>query len=275
MEYLIKDLSKLTGLSPARIRKWQERFQILEPHCATNGYWYYSNKDLFILKNINMLLLQGQSLTKIMEQKRTGLIELPANNFSFSPDKRNFIQAISENNFCNLQTQLRKDKTETFEAWVKRLSYSLILVGEAWEKGVISIADEHSFSSWFIGFFRDFINKYETYRKSSCLVVSFPGDEHTLGALLHYGLLIIHGKATRFCGMLPEQELFRELSSGGYSEVSISVTIPREMKVIQNLITKITKRFKSIKISVGGSGMQINKKAKINNNNKLKLSQEI
>lgn len=256
MDYLIKDLAGLTGLSPARIRKWQERYGILEPKNAPNGYWYYSNDDLFVLKNVNQLLSDGVPLIRIMSRGRKELLGLPSQNNLFNPKELDLIRAISENKFVSIREELSKKKSESFEAWVKRLSDVTKMIGDAWCEGVLSIGDEHAFSFWLPGFFREFIRKFEKSVEPEILVVSFPGDDHSLGALLHYGLILSRGASARFCGMLPESELFRELSTGKYSEIHISIVVPKQKSEIAGLSKRIRKRFSSIRICFGGVGYE-------------------
>ncbi len=66
MKFLIKDLSRMTSFSPARIRKWQERYRIFDPTQGSNGYWYYSNEDYLVLRSIQQRLAMGQKLNSVM-----------------------------------------------------------------------------------------------------------------------------------------------------------------------------------------------------------------
>lgn len=255
MEYLIKDLSQMTGFSPARIRKWQERFNFLNPRLAGNGYWYYSNEDFHVLNTIKTLLNQGASLKKIVQMDREELLQQTFNS-DISKIEKSFFKAISGSNFNYLKKFLKKKSNEDFQTWIHRLSDSLVLVGRGWEENHLSVADEHTFSNWFTLFLTDSLTQHISSSTPEYLVVSFPGDEHTLGAMLFYTKLVYENKSTRFCGMLPEKELIRELTSGKYKTMYVSITMPKEKKLILSFENRIKKRFPNLKIRFGGFGYE-------------------
>lgn len=253
MEYLIKDLSAMTGLSPARIRKWQERHRILEPRSAANGYWYYSNDDFFVLRNIARRLKDGETLRKILEAGRASLLAPdPVGTEDFTQREWAFIQAVGKGDNSALESHLWRAPEEAFDAWQSRLSRAMVIVGAAWERGYVSVADEHAFSAWFSGFYLNGIGRQNGSGRPEWLVVSFPGDEHTLGALLRFGEIVHEGGAARFCGMLPEKELVGELYSQDYKKLSISVVMPRPRADLDNLYARIKARFPALEIEFGG-----------------------
>lgn len=86
MSYLIKDLSRLSRLSPARIRKWQERYGIFTPVRGENGYWYYTEQDKALLLGMKERLDRGEKLKDIIALGRDGLLEPAARAESDSVD---------------------------------------------------------------------------------------------------------------------------------------------------------------------------------------------
>ena len=257
MKYLIKDLSKMTGLTPARIRKWQERYKILKPETLDNGYHYYDNNDLFVLKRIANELEKNIPLSKILALGRDKLLE-PVSQEGFSADELKKIQIIASGKYRTLEVELnRLHKEQSFSSWVKSSLHPLIvLTGKGWERGYISVADEHAFSRWFYSYFSEHIKKFKDKESKSFdwLVVVYPEDEHEIGALLHYGELLSKGVSARFCGRLPEDELIKELYSGNYRFLTISAVVPRKVSEFESLKKRIQDRFENIKIVFGGYG---------------------
>ena len=86
MSYLIKDLSRLSKLSPARIRKWQERYTIFEPVRGENGYWYYTEQDKDVLLGMKTRLERGEKLKDIIALGRDGLLESTTEGEAENPD---------------------------------------------------------------------------------------------------------------------------------------------------------------------------------------------
>ena len=49
-QYTVKQVAEMTGVSRNQIRLWEQRFNLIEPHRAENGYRLYSEDDLNIIK---------------------------------------------------------------------------------------------------------------------------------------------------------------------------------------------------------------------------------
>lgn len=60
--FTIQQVSDMTGLSKQVIRKWEERYGIIEPKRMKNGYRIYSQQDVKTLLKIKLLSEQGHSL---------------------------------------------------------------------------------------------------------------------------------------------------------------------------------------------------------------------
>lgn len=253
VKFLIKDLSRLTGLSPARIRKWQERFRLLSPVQGENGYHYYDNDDLRILLNVRKRLTEGQKLKSIVMLPKNELLLSPV---LFENEEWALLNAIARNEFRTLE--LRFDhvlESSSIPGWIRKaLHPAILLTGEAWSKGILSVADEHAFSHWLRGYILSRIEPYQTDQTPVWLVVSFPGDGHELGALLHYSLLLYHKVPARFCGMLPEEQLIKELQKQHYRSVSISIVLPRKEEEIKRLRNRIVEETSVTRIHFGGYG---------------------
>lgn len=253
MRFLIKDLSRLTGLSPARIRKWQERFQILSPVQGRNGYHYYGNHDLRILLNLKERLAAGQKLKSIISLSRE---ELLSSQVLFRDEEWALLNAISRNEFRTLEENFNDAlKTYPLPQWIRKSIHpAVILTGEAWSKGILSVADVHAFSHWLSGYILSRVEGLQSNQTPLWLVTSFPGDQHELGALLHYARLLYYRVPVRFCGMLPEKYLIKELQKEQYRSVSISVVIPRKREEIERLRSRIKEETGVRHVHFGGYG---------------------
>ncbi len=241
MKYLIKDLSKYTGLSPARIRKWQERYHILQPEQKENGYYYYSNDDLKVLIFFKRQLENGKSLKELSTIKREEILSKDLYINDFNKKELKIINAISKLEYDLIKKNLDKIYFESLLKWVKEIEKLLILTGKAWEKNFITVADEHSFSNWLRNYISSKVLKYFIYDKPIWLVCVFPGDQHELGALLHFVKLLYYKVPAKFVGMLPEHYLLQEIKLNSYKYISISVVLPQSIKKLQNLKNKIEK----------------------------------
>lgn len=60
--YNIQQVADITGLSKQAIRKWEERYKVVQPKRLENGYRIYSDKDINTLLTVKSLAEQGHSI---------------------------------------------------------------------------------------------------------------------------------------------------------------------------------------------------------------------
>ncbi len=60
--FSIQQVADVTGLSKQVIRKWEERYGVVQPQRLDNGYRIYSQQDVKMLLKVKLLSEQGHSL---------------------------------------------------------------------------------------------------------------------------------------------------------------------------------------------------------------------
>lgn len=258
MEYLIKDLSRLTGVKSGTIRKWQERYNLFSPKRAQNGYWYYSDEDYTILSNVVKFLRNGDKISNVTSMDKE-LLKTYNNTSKFSEKEYQTIKYISQSNYSVIENMLEDELINSgnqkfYEDIVRKL---LVLVGEAWEYGYISVSEEHEFSRWLHGYLMNKVPEKVMNKDPEYLVVVFPGDLHELGALLHYLLLLEKGINAKFVGTLPVDHVLIELKKTSYKTVSFSLTLPQTQKKINSVKKTILRRTNVQDVLFGGRGYSI------------------
>ena len=255
MQYLIKDLSRLTGISGARIRKWQERFGIFSPQQGDNGYWYYDSDDYLLLRSIGKRLSEGEKLSHIIQLGSTKLLQSPDED-KFNAENWELIKIIQKNSLHTLrrtfEAQFQKSGMKSFLK--DYLRQKIIMVGEAWSLGHLSVAEEHSFTRFIFSFLSEKIADLQTDDTPRWLVATFPDDPHELGAFMHYCLLLHKKIPAKYCGSLPEKYLIKEIASPNYQVVSLSLVVPQEPQKILELKQTIMKHLHVRKVIFGGYG---------------------
>ncbi|SDN46992.1 MerR HTH family regulatory protein [Psychrobacillus sp. OK028] len=103
--YTIKQVSDVTGLSKQVIRKWEERYELVQPERLENGYRVYSEKDVNALLSVKILSEKGYSIKQAIE-----MMEKEPDNvgaiFIAEPPKLNkfndyVIQLLEKGTYCN------------------------------------------------------------------------------------------------------------------------------------------------------------------------------
>ncbi len=65
--YFIQQVSDMTGLSKQVIRKWEERYKLVQPKRLENGYRIYSQVDINSLLSVKTLSGQGHAVKRAVE----------------------------------------------------------------------------------------------------------------------------------------------------------------------------------------------------------------
>ncbi|WP_277584875.1 MerR family transcriptional regulator [Psychrobacillus antarcticus] len=103
--FTIQQVSDVTGLSKQVIRKWEERYEIVQPERLENGYRVYREKDVNALLKVKTLSEKGFSIKQAVEMIK----KEPENVESFfiadQPEFRNFndyvIQLLEKGSHCD------------------------------------------------------------------------------------------------------------------------------------------------------------------------------
>lgn len=255
MRLTAKKLSELTQVPAANIRKWRERYGVLEPERGDNGYLYYTSEDYRVLLSIGRQLNAGIKLAHIMKQGRQALLE-KAPSAGYSAEELYFLEQVIENNFNQLSREFEAIlRLHSVDYLIRKKVWPMtVLIGHAWESGFITVATEHAYSRWMMGFLSQLALRHQRKQSIERLFVSFPEDEHELGAMMHYLLMTVQGQGGKFSGALPLDRLFEELSQGDYEELHVSATIPRTRAEIDRLVSQIHRKFPGTKVKIGGCG---------------------
>ncbi len=257
MRLTAKKLSELTNVPAANIRKWRERYSILDPQRGENGYLYYTSEDYRVVLSINRLLAEGKKLAAIMQLGREKLLEM-APKANHSNDEMRFLEKVIEGDFAvlthELDAYLQMHSAESLVQ--RRVLPQTVLVGRAWESGFITVATEHAFSRWMMGYLSQLALRFTRKKGGDRLFIAFPDDQHELGAMMHYVLMSSEGLGGKFCGALPFDRLVEELGHGDYEELHVSATIPRSRDEIEKFVSSVHKKFPHIKVKIGGSGVK-------------------
>lgn len=255
MDYLVKDLTRMTGVPAHTIRKWQERYRILRPRQTRNGYWHYSNEDYFVLKSIQQRLSESQRLKEIMALGRDTLLKDKVSEFS--PEQLKFLDCLRTGDFAAIEEVFERRRARSTSSWINRVVRPfVVLVGKAWESQYISVAEEHAFSRWITAYLTRKVNVPQESKRSGWIVTMFPEDPHELSALMYYAILTSRGVAAQFYGHLPREELFREIRSGEFQGVTVSVVLKQPRAKLESLRSELQKIAPGIQVRFGGFALR-------------------
>ncbi|MEO8326605.1 MAG: MerR family transcriptional regulator, partial [Nitrospirota bacterium] len=154
--YRIKSVASTTGLSTHVIRKWEERYHLVHPQRAPNGYRLFTEDDIQFLLYLKSQLDHGESIGQLAQageqELRQSMNHVPLNLSEIAPifwnDTQEMIRLARHQDIPAITTKLEK--------WIHQLGLEkaldsiifpiLRLIGDLWHQGGMSLRGEQSVS---------------------------------------------------------------------------------------------------------------------------------
>ncbi|NJN45902.1 MAG: MerR family transcriptional regulator [Candidatus Competibacteraceae bacterium] len=188
----IRTVSHLTGVNPVTLRAWERRYGLIKPIRTPKGHRLYGLTDVDLINQIVNLLNNGMSISQVgqvlrQEQQPT---EVTKHNQEYDPwtgYRQRLVQAVSRFD----ERVLNQVYTEALSLYpIDTVTHQLIVpllreLGERWEQGRGSVAEEHFFSV----FMRNKLGaRFHHYSRDAhgpkLLAACLPGEQHEVGILL-------------------------------------------------------------------------------------------
>ena len=188
----IGELSKRTGVSPELLRAWERRYGVLVPERSEGGFRLYSRSDEERVRRMKRHLAEGLSASAA-----AGLALDPMDE----PDVVDAPESPLEDLAAELAAALDRYDESAAQAAFDRLfsSYTtehvlrqvvlpyLRNLGDRWQEGLVSIAQEHFASNLIKGRLDSLSRGWESGGGRLALLACLPGERHELG-LLCFGI---------------------------------------------------------------------------------------
>jgi DNA-binding transcriptional MerR regulator len=213
--YNLKAVCQQTGLSPATLRAWERRYGLVIPKRSEGGHRLYTRHDVELLKWLVDRQKEGLSIRQAVEMwKQSGLTEQ-----SLSTQSTHTISSTTESIFDNLRDQWIEaclafdDETanqvlqQAFAIappeiiCMRVLQKGLMLLGEDWYEGSVTVQQEHFASAIAIRRLNALIIACAApTHPGSIMVACPPGEEHDFILLLVTFLLRRRGWSVQYLG---------------------------------------------------------------------------
>ncbi|MFS0576060.1 MerR family transcriptional regulator [Sporosarcina sp. 179-K 3D1 HS] len=222
--YYIQQVADMTGLSKQVIRKWEERYGLIQPDRLANGYRIYSEKDINILLRVKALSEQGYSIKQAVELLEGQHVEVNENPLMetadpLHPDGLNkyVFQLLERGAHCDemelgllLQQAYHEVGLSTFLSSV--VIPFLKEVGDRWGKKEWTEYQE-SVSSLIVRDFLVQIRRNYQYREGAPLVVGacLPYERHEIPVQIILLQMMLRGWRTMLIGASPAPNAIESL----------------------------------------------------------------
>lgn len=269
MAYRIKTVSHLTGIPKNTVLAWERRYNVVNPSREPNGYRIYSEADVAKLRALKQLVDEGHAISRAVRLVETQL-QKPAGGGPPVEGDDNSYGDIVERLFDALMRFDRFAASSivdrllhvSFRDMLREVYYPILhRVGEQWETGEISVAQEH-FASAFI---RDQMTSM--LLRLNCgpvggrrvLCACFPGERHELGMFgTSIELALIGWRVTYLGADLPLEELAEVARERPPDAICVSIIHEREPDEVIPALRKLRQDVDdTVHIVVGGPGVAV------------------
>jgi DNA-binding transcriptional MerR regulator/methylmalonyl-CoA mutase cobalamin-binding subunit len=198
--YPIRAVSKLTGLSVDTLRAWERRYNAISPGRLGRGRVYEAD-DVERLRLLREAIERGYAIgqiarlsdKEIKELVKRSTVSPPATSARASSalevgqvDLSAVLSAIDRFNYAGAERELNRLATLVAP---RDLVYSVVIplmreVGDQWQKGRLTIAQEHMVSSILRNLLGAIVRLYSRPRAPKTILLATPsGEQHEFGIL--------------------------------------------------------------------------------------------
>jgi len=262
MAYRIKTVADLIGVPRATLLAWERRYSVVTPARHANGYRAYTEADVTVLREVKLLVDGGLKVSEAVAQVRdrgpTSQAAPPTR--ALDGVRAELFAALLAFDRDRAVGCLRSVEMVGFADQLHGLYGPLLReLGDAWEAGRATIAQEH-FAS---GFIRERIVAMLVAvnagpaRGGRVLCSGFDDDTHELPVLLVACHLALSGFRVLSIGVsVPVEALAAAVDESRVRLVCVSVTLPRSVAEVTDFARTLLSRLPSdCVVAFGGPGV--------------------
>ena len=249
----IGELARRTGVATELLRAWERRYGLLAPDRTEGGYRLYSDEDVQRVRRMRELLATGLSAA---EAARLAASEPPAPPevapAAASAELRRALEQLDDANAHAAFDRLLADYSTgaVLAGVVLPLLHEL---GAGWERGEISVAQEHFASNLLRGRLLGLARGWDRGSGPRAVLACPPGERHDLGLVI-FGLSLRElGWRITFLGAdTPPDTIVETVQRIGPEALVLAVTDAARLADVAQIAGRL--RSGATAVWVGGAG---------------------
>jgi DNA-binding transcriptional MerR regulator len=254
----IGELSRRAGVSPELLRAWERRYGLLRPTRSAGGLRLYSELDLGRVRTMQRHLADGVAAA---EAAALALREPAAAAAVATADAKEELAAA-------LASFDESGAHAVLDSLLARMSLDGVLrdvvvpylhdVGEGWERGDVSIAQEHFASNVLRGRLLGLARDWSRGLGPAALLACAPGEQHDLG-LIAFGLALrARGWRVLFLGAdTPLETVADAARSARPAFVVISSVDARSFRRARDVLAELARDYRLCLAGAGATAGQL------------------
>jgi DNA-binding transcriptional MerR regulator len=241
----IGELSRRVGVSDHVLRAWESRYGLLRPVRSAGGFRLYSEADALRIRRMQAHLARGLSAAEAARAvlgEDVGGDRAPSTTSELYGALRQALDAFDEPAAQAVLDRLLSDYSLTTTLREIVLRY-LAELGERWEQGTASIAQEHFASNVLHGRLAGLARGWGTGHGPLAILACPPGELHDL-ALMIFGITLNRtGWRINFLGTsTPVEELARTVEANHPDLVVLAASRPQTLDPLTVQLTALAQR---------------------------------
>ena len=218
MAYRIKTVASITGIPRATIVAWERRYQLLEPRRSPSGYRIYADDDIELLRRLKKLTEDGLAISEALELVGRPTPSSTLRRSEMVGDSPVSLDGAAEELYTALVAFDRgaADRIvpripQPFERAIEDVYMPVLReVGDAWERGDITVAQEHFATAFCREMLFQMFHNLGAGPESGMSVTCAgpPGEQHEIGLLAIAIRLALRGMRVTWLGTeMPFEDL--------------------------------------------------------------------
>ena len=250
----IGQLSRRVGVSPELLRAWESRYGLLQPTRSPGGFRLYSEADEERIRRMRGYQDQGLSAAEAARLALEGASDERRATKVAVPDSGSLAEALEH--FDEPAAQAAFDRALaalSLDALLRDLLLPYLHdLGERWEAGTASVAQEHFATSVVRGRLLGLARSWGQGAGPLAVLACAPGEQHDL-PLIAFGLAL-RARGWRIAYLGSDTPLGTLLDTAQALEprlVVVSATTPRHLSRVRDELGRLAK---SAPLAVAGAG---------------------
>jgi MerR family transcriptional regulator, light-induced transcriptional regulator len=258
----IGELSRRLGVSDHVLRAWERRYGLLRPVRSAGGFRLYSEDDLARVQRMQTYLAGGLSAAEaaraaISDERRPRAV--PAEDLRSQPT--GIAQAANALRHA-LDTFDEPGAHAVLDGLFSTLTIETVLrdvlmpylyeLGERWQRGDISVADEHFASNVVRGRLAGLARGWGHGHGPRAVLACAPGELHDI-ALLAFGIVLNRGgwRVEYFGANTPLEDLAAIAATSHPDVIVLAATVPERFTAVGDGLARLARE---IPVALAGAG---------------------
>ncbi len=255
--YEIHETAALTGLTPARLRAWERRYDAVRPARQANGYRAYTAEQVALLRAFSRLVAAGARIGVLAAMEPADIIAAASQRVSDGTPRGEILDAIRALDRERLEGLVAQQVALLgLAGFAREIVLPLAtLIGDLWSVGEIPVSAEHFASEVVVRALKNGL-LVQAVSGPTVVCAGLPGERHEWGFLATLTRVQNAGWRVHYLGAdLPLDDIIHAAWQLRPAGVVLTVSDPGICRASLNRLLVLPARLpEGVFATIGGSG---------------------